>query len=133
MTNDIIFREAVKEDIIAWGIDPGDYWIGWVLDQNGVIKAIAVVVWPVMYIPEIKKEGVECWGIIDCPSDFRSAIFMHRNTLKVLNGLKEGGEEYVKVLREESIETSKEWLTRLGFVKTDQIVNDQEVWKIQWV
>jgi len=74
----------------------------------------------------IGKDG-RFWAFLDILDGHQSpAIF--RRVIRFLKARKADGMSEVYVTREPAFKTSEAFLTRIGFTKTDETLEDKEVW-----
>lgn len=71
----------------------------------------------------------QVWGFIDARPEYFSPV-MYRQALRFLRSLAQDGVKSIKVQRQ-NIDTSEAFLTRLGFKKTAEVINDMEIWEWQ--
>lgn len=68
------------------------------------------------------------WGFIDIhPTARFRGLFRH--TKRFLDGCREDGVKEINVTRDEAFSTSENFLSRLGFVRTEETFEGKEVWK----
>jgi hypothetical protein len=67
------------------------------------------------------------WGFIDLRPCARTPL-LYRYVKRFLEERKEDGVKEIYVTRDASIETSEEFLKRIGFHKTNEILEGNEVW-----
>ena len=116
-------RRATSADISAYaGRDMPDWcarWEGWAAEHDGVIGGL----------------GLACWdgaGNLSGWFDARerlSAFLIHKTALATLRSLAGRGERLMRVYCDETKPRAAEWLLRLGFLPTEQVIEGHgRVW-----
>lgn len=73
------------------------------------------------------QEG-RAWAVVEVePELMGRGMILHRLAKRFLTRVARIGMT-VYALRNDDLNTSERWLTRLGFRKTDEVMNEREVW-----
>lgn len=115
-------RRATDDDWRVFvGTLPPSYWVGLVAENEFMLLGIGGLFF---------GTDDRWWATFARAPGIRSTLTAHRAARMVMDIAKEAGLT-VHAMADLSIDGAELWLRRLGFVETDEILNDCRVWK--WV
>lgn len=59
----------------------------------------------------------------------RPRFALHRYALKFMKAMRASGEPHIRTFCQDGLKAAERWLTRLGFRRTDEIVDTFPVWE----
>ena len=117
----VTIRLATDDDFRAFfGKEPPEVWTAMCGVRDGKVVGIGGVVY--------SDEGVAV-GFLDAKE--RPSMTLHRAALRFMTVMKDVGEPYIVTYCDAGMSRAKAWLERLGFRKSGETVDSQEVWKWQ--
>ena len=111
-------RLATDDDFRAYfGCEPPEIWTAQVAVRDEKIIGIGGVVY------DIKGQATAFLDTTERPS-----FVLHRAALRFLKTMRKVGEPSIRTACQEGIPRAAAWLTKLGFRKTGEIIDEQEIW-----
>lgn len=112
-------RLATKSDFHRFFHIPApEVWTALALERDGLILGIAGVIY--------SEDGLAV-GFLDSKVALPRSV--HRSALRFLDVMRSVGEKRIITYCDNSIAGAAKWLERLGFMKTSDTVEGQEVWE----
>lgn len=99
---------------------PRNDWIGWVLKNGSFVKSIAGVA---------KSHDGRYFGFMDLSKAARYPLIFRKFKKSINIVAEELGLTEIFVTCDKRYERAEEFLIHLGFTETDEVFEDQKVWK----